>query len=164
MVHTTDSIPSFTGGFPSAQTLMPEAATVADTRVSTVSTASSTLMHRLGLEALPSHEPLHLPITQLLVSDEALIRRSARRLVKSIQQVGVLQRPSVVVRDGRDIHDAEATFEVIAGRRRVLAARMAGLPVLACEVYTSSTTDAHREYAAFCRLGAGSGSLAPPAR
>ena len=37
------------------------------------------------------------------------------------------------------MHDAEATFEVIAGRRRVLAARLAGLTVVKCEVYAAST-------------------------
>jgi ParB/RepB/Spo0J family partition protein len=53
--------------------------------------------------------------------------------------VGILQNPSVVVQGGVDMHDDEATFEVIAGRRRVLAARLAGLTVVKCEVYETST-------------------------
>jgi ParB-like chromosome segregation protein Spo0J len=67
------------------------------------------------------------------------LRRSAKRLVKSIQHVGILQPPSVVIQGEVDLHDPEATFEVIAGRRRVLAARLAGLPVVKCEVYAAST-------------------------
>jgi ParB/RepB/Spo0J family partition protein len=59
--------------------------------------------------------------------------------VKSIQHVGILQNPSVVLQGGVDIHDAEATYEVIAGRRRVLAAGLAGLTVVKCEVYEAST-------------------------
>jgi ParB/RepB/Spo0J family partition protein len=74
----------------------------------------------------------------VLTSCDQLVR-SAKRLVKSIQHVGILQNPSVVVQGGRDMHDEEATFEVIAGRRRVLAARFAGLPVVKCEVYAAST-------------------------
>ena len=38
-----------------------------------------------------------------------------------------------------DFHAAEANFEVIAGRRRVLAAGLAGLTVVKCEVYEAST-------------------------
>ena len=53
--------------------------------------------------------------------------------------MGILQPPSVVVQGETDFHDPEATFEVIAGRRRVLAARLAGLPVVKCEVYAAST-------------------------
>jgi ParB/RepB/Spo0J family partition protein len=59
--------------------------------------------------------------------------------MKSIQHVGILQNPSVVVQGGCDMHDEEATFEVIAGRRRVLAARLADLPMVKCEVYAAST-------------------------
>src|SRR5581483_10659699 len=109
-----------------------------DGAAGTSADASLLLLRRLGVTSLPTHETLHLPVEQLLVQDGAQITRSARRLVKSIQQVGILQSPSVVLRDGRTIHDADATFEVIAGRRRVLAARLAGLPMIKCEVYASS--------------------------
>ena len=101
--------------------------------------ASRTLFQRLGVTSLPAHETRHLPVERLLVQDAAHITRSARRLVKSIQQVGILQSPSVVVCDGYTIHDPDATFAVIAGRRRVLAARFAGLNIIKCEVYASST-------------------------
>ncbi len=101
--------------------------------------ASLTLFKRLGVTALPAHETRHLPVERLLVPETPHILRAARRLVKSIQQVGVLQSPSVVLQDGCPIHDPDATFTVIAGRRRVLAARFAGLTVIKCEVYASST-------------------------
>ncbi len=103
------------------------------------SPASAVLWRRLGLEALPDHETLLLPTERLVVAGSDHLMRSARRLVKSIQHVGILQSPSVVLRDGSDIHDAGAVFEVIAGRRRVLAARLAGLAVVKCEVYAAST-------------------------
>ena len=103
------------------------------------SLASAVLWRRLGLEALPDHETLFLPTERLVVAGADHLMRSAKRLVKSIQHVGILQSPSVVLQEGIDIHDAETTFEVIAGRRRVLAARLAGLAVVKCEVYAAST-------------------------
>ena len=107
--------------------------------ISEVSPASAVLWRRLGLEALPDHETLLIPTERLVVAGADHLTRSAKRLVKSIQHVGILQPPSVVVQAGADIHDPEATFEVIAGRRRVLAARLVGLPVVKCEVYAAST-------------------------
>src|SRR5438270_7003025 len=70
------------------------------------SPASAVLWRRLGLEALPDHETLLLPTERLVVAGSDHLMRSARRLVKSIQHVGILQSPSVVLRDGSDIHDA----------------------------------------------------------
>jgi ParB family chromosome partitioning protein len=107
--------------------------------ISEVSQADAILLKRLGMEALPAHETLLLPTERLIVVDADRLARSAKRLVKSIQCVGVLQSPSVVVQGNADIHDPEATFEVIAGRRRVLAARFTGLAVIKCEVYAAST-------------------------
>jgi ParB/RepB/Spo0J family partition protein len=97
------------------------------------------LMRRLGIEALPSHETMLLPRERIVVPGEALITRPSKRLVKSIQRVGILQAPSVVVLGGASPSDPEATFEVVIGRRRVLAAGLAGLQVIKCEVYASST-------------------------
>jgi ParB/RepB/Spo0J family partition protein len=103
------------------------------------SPGSRVLWRRLGLEALPDHETLLLPTERLVVAGSEHLMRSAKRLVKSIQHVGILQSPSVVRKSGSEILDPEAVFEVIAGRRRVLAARLAGLAVVKCEVYTAST-------------------------
>src|SRR5712692_10153841 len=111
-----------------------------DEDIREISPANAVLLRRLGLEALPAHETLIVPTERLIVSGTDHLVRSAKRLVKSIQHVGILQNPSVVVQEGVDIHDAEATFEVIAGRRRVLAACLAGLAVVKCEVYVASTT------------------------
>jgi ParB/RepB/Spo0J family partition protein len=110
-----------------------------DEDIREVNSANAVLLRRLGLEALPEHETMLVPTERLIVSGADQLARSAKRLVKSIQQVGILQNPSVVVQGGCDMHDEEATFEVIAGRRRVLAARLAGLPVVKCEVYATST-------------------------
>ena len=110
-----------------------------DEDIQEVSPASAVLWRRLGLEALPDHETMLIPTERLIFVGADHLMRSAKRLVKSIQHVGILQPPSVVVRGEVDVHDSEATFEVIAGRRRVLAARLAGLPVIKCEVYAVST-------------------------
>src|SRR2546425_5280779 len=96
-----------------------------DEDIQEVNPASAILWRRLGLEALPDHETLFVPTERLVVAATDHLMRSAKRLVKSIQHVGILQSPSVVLREGMDIHDEEAVSEVIAGRRRVLAARLA---------------------------------------
>src|SRR6266700_3333824 len=111
-----------------------------DEDIREVSPANAVLWRRLGLEALPAHETMILPTERLIVAGADHLARSAKRLVKSIQHVGILQNPSVVVQGEVNIHDAEAIFEVIAGRRRVLAACLAGLTVVKCEVYAASTT------------------------
>jgi len=113
---------------------------VEDEDIREVTPATAVLMRRLGIESLPEHETMLLPTERLIVPGTNHLARSAKRLVKSIQHVGILQSPSVVVQGDVDIHDAEATFEVIAGRRRVLAACLAGLTVIKCEVYATSTT------------------------
>jgi ParB/RepB/Spo0J family partition protein len=118
---------------------IPSVLTEQDEDIREVNPANAVLLKRLGLEALPEHETMFVRTERLIVSGADQLVRSAKRLVKSIQHVGILQNPSVVIQDGRDMHDEEATFEVIAGRRRVLAARLAGLPVVKCEVYAAST-------------------------
>ncbi len=110
-----------------------------DEDIREVTPANAVLLRRLGLEALPAHETLIVPTARLIVADADHLARSAKRLVKSIQHVGILQNPSVVMQGGVDIHDDEATYEVIAGRRRVLAAKLAGLTVVKCEVYEATT-------------------------
>src|SRR5260221_11327455 len=110
-----------------------------DEDIREVTPANAVLLRRLGLEALPEHETLILPTERLIVSGADHLVRSAKRLVKSIQHVGILQNPSVVVQGGLDMHDAEATFEVIAGRRRVRAACLSGLTVIKCEANSAST-------------------------
>jgi ParB/RepB/Spo0J family partition protein len=112
---------------------------VEDEDIREVTPATAVLWRRLGIEALPEHETMLLPTERLVVPDADHLVRSAKRLVKSIQHVGFLQNPSVVVKAGADIHDTDATFEVIAGRRRVLAGCLAGLTVIKCEVYSVST-------------------------
>src|SRR6266849_2943525 len=110
-----------------------------DEDIREVSPANAVLLRRLGLETLPAHETMILPPGRPIGVGGDHLARSAKRLVKSIQHVGILQNPSVVVQGGVDIHDDEATFEVFAGLRLVLAAGLAGLTVVKCEVYVAST-------------------------
>jgi ParB/RepB/Spo0J family partition protein len=108
--------------------------------VAPVAPTDALLLRRLGIDTLPSHETLYLPLDRLIVPGAEQIARAAARLTKSITQVGILQPPSVMLVQGGDIHAEDATFQVIAGRRRVLAARLAGLIVIKCEAYETSTT------------------------
>ncbi len=118
---------------------LPSVLTEQDEDIREVNPADAVLLRWLGLEALLSHETMLEPTERLIVSGADQLARSAKRLVKSIQHVGILQNPSVVVQGGRDMHDEEAIYEVITGRRRVLAARLAGLIAVKCEVYSAST-------------------------
>ncbi len=96
------------------------------------------LMKRLGIDAFPPHETLVIPLERVVIPGADLVRPSSR-LVRSIKRVGVLENPSVVLLNGSGLRDETATFEVIFGRRRILAARLAGLPVVKCEAYESGT-------------------------
>jgi ParB/RepB/Spo0J family partition protein len=116
------------------QALLAEATGVAS--VSAVDQAQHLLFQSLRIEVLPAHETRLLPLEVINVSEEAMLVRSAKRLVKSISRIGVLQPPSVV---GLPQSDDQPRYEVIAGRRRVLAARLAGLSILKCEVYERCT-------------------------
>ena len=96
------------------------------------------LMKRLGIAAFPPHETLVIPPERIAIPGADLVRPSPR-LVRSIKRVGVLENPSVVLLRGSGLRDETATFEVIFGRRRILAARLAGLRVVKCEAYESGT-------------------------
>lgn len=115
-----------------------------DETVCATSPADALLLRRLGIETLPAHETMLVRLERLIVPGAALIERQAKRLVKSIQRVGILQPPCVMLMlahsAGSDIHAPDAIFEVIAGRRRVLAARYAGLTAITCQVYEASSS------------------------
>ncbi len=96
------------------------------------------LMKRLGIDAFPPHETLVIPLGRIVIPGADLVR-SSPRLVRSIKRVGVLENPSVVLLNGSGLRDEAATFEVIFGRRRILAAQLAGLRVVKCEAYESGT-------------------------
>jgi ParB-like chromosome segregation protein Spo0J len=93
------------------------------------------LMKRLGIESPLSYETRHLPIERLIVPGEKLIKTSAGQFQTNIQLVGLLHAPLVVLEEGQGIDDPEATFRVVAGRRRVAGACKAGLTYIECRVY-----------------------------
>lgn len=97
------------------------------------------LLRRLGMSALPAHERRVIALDHLIVPGAELLHRSTQQLAKSVALVGVLQPPIVCLVQGSDLYDPDATFEVVAGRRRVLAAGLAGLTAIICEVYEAST-------------------------
>lgn len=116
----------------------PSQAQLLASHVATVGEQQQEIIHRLGLEALPTHETRWLPLARILVPDEKNMR-VPKSLVQSVQQFGVLQAPSVVWCSPAEEPEAQAMYEVIAGRRRTRAARLAGLTVLKVEDYAYST-------------------------
>jgi ParB/RepB/Spo0J family partition protein len=93
------------------------------------------LMKRLGIESPLRYETRHLPIDRLIVPGEKLMKASAGQFQINIQLVGLLHAPLVVLEEGQGIDDPEATFRVVAGRRRVAGACRAGLTYIECRVY-----------------------------
>ncbi len=93
------------------------------------------LMKRLGIESPLSYETRRLPIDRLIVPGEKLMKASAGQFQTNIQLVGLLHAPLVVLEQGQGIDDPEATFRVVAGRRRVAGACRAGLTYIECRVY-----------------------------
>lgn len=94
------------------------------------------ILRRLGVEAVPTHVPAWVPLKSLLVPDEESVRVPGW-LVDSIRLLGILQAPSVV--RTAQVSEDGPLFEVIAGRRRTLAARLLGLAAINVEVYSHST-------------------------
>ncbi len=95
------------------------------------------LMKRLGIESPLRYETRHLPIERLIVPGEKLMKSSAGQFQTNIQLVGLLHAPLVVLEQGQGIDDPEATFRVVAGRRRVAGACRAGLTYIECRVYNA---------------------------
>jgi ParB-like chromosome segregation protein Spo0J len=93
------------------------------------------LMKRLGIESPLSYQTRYLPIDRLIVPGEKLMKSSAGQFQTNIQLVGLLHAPLVVLEEGQGIDDPEATFRVVAGRRRVAGACKAGLAYIECRVY-----------------------------
>lgn len=116
----------------------PSQAQLLPSHVTTVGEQQQEIIRRLGLEALPTHETRWLPLARILVPDEKNVR-VPKSLVQSVQQFGVLQAPSVVRCSPAEEPEEQAMYEVIAGRRRTRAARLAGLTVLKVEDYAYST-------------------------
>ena len=107
----------------------------AEHEISAQDEALLALMKRLGIESPLSYETRHLPIGRLIVPGEKLIKTSASQFQTNIQLVGLLHAPLVVLEQGQGIDDPEATFRVVAGRRRVAGACRAGLTYIECHVY-----------------------------
>src|SRR5260370_22001959 len=93
------------------------------------------LMKRLGIESPITYETRHLPIDRLIIPGDKLMKTSAGQFQTNIQLVGLLHAPLVVLEQGQGIDDPEATFRVVAGRRRVAGACRAGLTYIECRVY-----------------------------
>ena len=93
------------------------------------------LMKRLGIESPLSYQTRYLPIDKLIIPGEQLLKTSGGQFQTNIQLVGLLHAPLVVLEEGQGIDDPEATFRVVAGRRRVAGACRAGLTHIECRVY-----------------------------
>ncbi len=93
------------------------------------------LMKRLGIESPLSYQTRQLPIDRLIIPGEKLMKTSAGQFQTNIQLVGLLHAPLVVLEHGLGIDDPEATFRVVAGRRRVAGACRAGMTYIECRIY-----------------------------
>jgi ParB/RepB/Spo0J family partition protein len=93
------------------------------------------LMKRLGIESPLSYQTRYLSIDKLIIPGEQLVKTSAGQFQTNIQLVGLLHAPLVVLEEGEGIDDPEATFRVVAGRRRVAGACRAGMTYIECRVY-----------------------------
>ena len=88
------------------------------------------LRGRLQLDAPPSYTTITLPLTRLVVPDEARLSRRGRPFSVNVGLMGMLHPPSVTPIPGTD------TYRVITGRGRVIGARLLGEPeMLDCHCY-----------------------------
>jgi ParB family chromosome partitioning protein len=96
-------------------------------------------MARLGVRQVPAHYNACLPLAQLEIEGPVSREeeRSAGQLANNIRALGTVLHPPVV----EENYDR---YRVLAGRRRVLAARLAGLEQLECRVYPGLTPEQRR--------------------
>ncbi|HEU5349917.1 MAG TPA: hypothetical protein VFU63_15015 [Ktedonobacterales bacterium] len=88
------------------------------------------LRGRLQLETPPPYTTVVLPLTRLVVPDEARLSRRGRPFSVNVGLMGMLHPPSVTPIPGTD------TYRVVIGRGRVIGARLLGEPeTLECHCY-----------------------------
>ena len=99
-------------------------------RHANASTQLRMLRGRLQLDMPPSYMTMTLPLTHLVVPDEARLSRRGRPFSVNVGLVGMLHPPSVTPIPGTD------TYRVVIGRGRVIGARLLGEPeMLECHCY-----------------------------
>lgn len=104
--------------------------TETEIRHANVSTQLRMLRERLQLDAPPTYTTMTLPLTRLVVPDEARLSRRGRPFSVNVGLMGMLHPPSVTPIPGTD------TYRVITGRGRVIGARLLGEPeMLECHCY-----------------------------
>ncbi|HEU5347816.1 MAG TPA: hypothetical protein VFU63_04310 [Ktedonobacterales bacterium] len=104
--------------------------TETELRHANASTQLRMLRGRLELDAPPTYTTMSLPLTRLVVPDEARLSRRGRPFSVNVGLMGMLHPPSVTPIPGTD------TYQVITGRGRVIGARMLGEPeTLECHCY-----------------------------
>ena len=102
----------------------------AELRHTNASTQLRMLRGRLQLDAPPSYTTMTLPLTRLVVPDEARLSRRGRPFSVNVGLMGMIHPPSVMPIPGTD------TYRVITGRGRVIGARLLGEPeMLECHCY-----------------------------
>ncbi|HEU5349572.1 MAG TPA: hypothetical protein VFU63_13255 [Ktedonobacterales bacterium] len=104
--------------------------TETEIRHANASTQLRMLRGRLQLDMPPSYMTMTLPLTHLVVPDEARLSRRGRPFSVNVGLMGMLHPPSVMPIPGTD------TYRVITGRGRVIGARLLGeLETLECHCY-----------------------------
>ena len=99
------------------------------------------LLDICGIKELPPVHTLVVPLDRITtIPGEELVKPSAR-FIRSIETFGIRQPPSIAFCTGKAWDADDATYEVVMGRRRVLAARHLLLrghsrfQTIKCEVY-----------------------------
>ena len=92
------------------------------------------LLRKLGMSELPTYQMQCSMPKDIVVPGAELIARP-HKLAKSIAHVGVLHPPVVVCCATGE----KVVYEVVLGRRRILAVQMLDLPLVECKVYAHSS-------------------------
>lgn len=96
-------------------------------------------MVRLGVSPLPQHYTEYLPVAQLVI-DGSITKeeeRGAKQLAANLKALGTILHPPAVEEQGE-------TYRVLAGRRRVLAARLTEMAQIECRIYPPLTPEQRR--------------------
>ncbi len=98
------------------------------------------LMQICGIKELPPVHTKQVPLERITLPSETQVRLSAR-FMRSIELVGIRQPPSVAFCSGTAWDADDASYVVVMGRRRLVAARRllakgnARFKTIKCEVY-----------------------------
>ena len=102
------------------------------------------LLDICGIKELPPVHTLTVPLDRITIIPGGELAKPSARFIRSIETVGIRQPPSIAWCQGTAWDADDAIYEVVMGRRRVLAARHlhfrghSRFQTIKCEVYERS--------------------------